>query len=65
MGRGKGLNLTLNKIRLSRKQNNGATNYKIKTAPTSPTFPYSSDVDGKQLSEKILDCNILVSRRTT
>jgi len=39
MGRGKGLNLTLYKIKLSRKKNIGATSHKIKNESTSPTFP--------------------------
>jgi len=65
MGRGKGLNLTLYKSKLSRKKNIGATSYKIKNESTNPTFPYSSDVAGKKLCEKILDCKMLVSSRAT
>ena len=46
MGRGKELNLTLYKIKLSRNKNIGATSYEIKNESTYLTFPYSSDVDG-------------------
>jgi len=59
------MNLTLYKIKLSRKKNIRAISYEIKSESTHPTFPYSSDVDGKQLCEKILDCKMLVSSRAT
>jgi len=49
MGRGKELNLTLYKIKLSRKKNIAVSSYKIQNESTNPTFPCSSDVDGKQL----------------
>jgi len=49
MDRGKGYTLTLYKIKLSRKKNIGVTSYKIKNDTTNPTFPYGSDIDGKQL----------------
>jgi len=65
MGRGKVLNLALCKIKLSRKKNIGATSYKIKNESTNPTFPCSSDVDGKEICEKILDGKMLISSRAT
>jgi len=65
MGRGKVLNLALCKIKLSWKKNIGATSYKIKNESTNPTFPYSSDVDGKQICEKILGGKMLISNRAT
>jgi len=65
MGRGKGLSLTLYEIKLSRKKNIVATSYKIKNESSYPTLPYSSNVDGKQLSENILNCKMLVSSRAT
>jgi len=55
----------MNKIKPSRKKNIGATSYKIKNESTKPTFPYSSDIDGKPSYEKILDCKILISSRAT
>ena len=58
-----GLNLTLHKIKLSRMKNVGAASYKKWL--NWPDLPYSSDVDGKQLCEKIINCKMLVSSRAT
>ena len=57
--------MNLYKIKLSGKKNIVTTSYKIKIESTSPTFPCSSDVDGTQLYEKILDCKMLVSSGAT
>jgi len=58
-----GLNLALHKIKLSRMKNVGAASYKKWL--NWPDLPYSSDVDGKQICEKILNCKMLVSSRAT
>ena len=57
--------MNLYKIKLSGKKNIVTTSYKIKNESTNPTFPCSSDVDGTQLYEKILDCKMLVSSGAT
>ena len=59
------MNLALCKSKLSRKKNIATTSYKIKNESTNPTFPYSSDVDGKQICEKILDGKMLISSLAT